>query len=297
MRAVIYYITYPLILGLSYLPFWFLYRISDGLYFVIYYLIGYRKKLVYSNLKKSFPEKSEKEIVSIQKAFFKHFADFLIETLKTFTISERQIRKRFVYKNLDLVSNYTQKGQSVLIVAGHYANWEWVIGGPKQAVLNLFITYTRISNPFFNRLIKKSRERFGAHLIVKQDTYKVLDRNHADKMASVYGLLSDQSPRNPKNRYVTHFLGADLPVYNSAEVIAKKYNDAIIFMDINKVDRGQYKVSFELISDTPNKHPDFTLTDIFFEKLSKQITAKPEYYLWTHNRFKHERKPAKNNVN
>lgn len=294
MRSILYYIAYLFILWLSYLPFWLLYGISDLLYLLIFYVIKYRKKLVYSNLKNSFPNKSHKELVYIQKAFYRHFADFLVETLKTFSISSKQLNKRFDYKNLDLLSDYTQKGRSVLIVAGHYANWEWVIGGAKDAKLNLFITYTRISNAFFNRWIKNNRERFGAHLIVKQDTYSVLADNHAHKLASVYGLLSDQAPRNPKKRYWTDFLGHQVPVFNSAETIAKKYDDVIVFMQIDKVKRGRYEVHFDLISDQVKEHPDYALTDLFFKKLSAQITAKPEFYLWTHNRYKHVKEVPKN---
>lgn len=293
MRAVVFYITYPLILVLSYLPFWLLYRISDGLYYVIFYLVGYRKKLVYNNLKKSFPEKSETEILRIQKAFYRHFADFLVETLKTFSISNKQLHKRFVYQNLELITDYTQRGKTVLIVGGHYANWEWVIGAPDLADLNVLITYTRITNPFFNRWIKRNRERFGVKMILKQETYKAIAENHANKLPSVYGLLSDQSPSVKKAKYWTHFLGHKVPVYTSAESIAKKYDDVVVYMHIDKVKRGHYEVHFDLISDEAGKHEDFTLTDQFFQILNKHILEKPELYLWTHNRFKHVGKEPK----
>ena len=290
MQKVVFYIFYPFIWLLSKAAFPVLYVISDFLYLVIFYLVGYRKKLVLSNLKRAFPNKPEQEILKIRRKFYHHFVDIFMEMIKTFTISEKQMMKHYKFKNLDLLENLAKKGKSVIFIGSHYANWEWFISVNLHLDYSFYASYTRISNKVFERKLKKSRERFGINMVLTKDTIPTIAKNYKENKIGFYGLLSDQSSEPYKTYYWSDFLGVRVPIHTGAEMLAKKYNCTFVIMEIDKVKRGYYEVAFELVTEHPRDFADYKLTDIFLEKLERQIRKKPEYYFWTHNRFKHEGK-------
>lgn len=294
MQQFVFYLVYPIIWLLSIAPFRVLYLLSDFFYLIVYYIVGYRKDLVLSNLRKSFPDKPEKELLKIRRKFYRHFVDLFMEMMKSFTISEKQIKKRYVFKNMALIESLTKKGKSLIVIGSHYANWEWFISANLHTNLSLYASYTHISNKVLEKKMKKSRERFGINMILTKKTIQNIENHHKNNTVGSFGLLSDQSPELGKTFYWSNFLGVRVPIHTGAEMLAKKYDCIFVKMEINKVKRGYYTVDFELITENPREYPDYQLTDIFLEKLEKQIRRKPEYYFWTHNRFKHEGKEPNN---
>jgi len=290
MQRIIFYIFYPFIWLLSKAPFFVLYLISDFIFLILFYLIGYRKKLVLSNLKRVFSDKTEKEILKIRRQFYHHFVDIFMEMIKTFTISEKQIKKHYNFTNISLLDQIGESGKSMVVVGSHYGNWEWVVSMSLHVGFDAYGTYTKINNKLLEDKIKSTRSRFGGHMVLKKDTIKNIANNYKNNKIGIYGLLSDQSPQIGRAFYWADFLGVRVPIHTGAEMLSKRYDCAYVFMEVNKVKRGYYDVSFELISDEPKSIPDFQLTDVFLEKVEKQIRKTPEYYFWTHNRFKHEGK-------
>lgn len=293
MDFIVYILVYPLIWLTSILPFRILYIISDFLYLIVYYVIGYRKKVVLSNLKIALPDKTEKELLVIRKKFYHHFVDIFMEMIKSFTISEKEINRRYKYTNLELLNNLYENGKSVAIVGGHYANWEWVLNLNSFVKYNCVGAYTRVSNKYLNNQILKSRGKFGVQLVPTSKTIPVLIENHKNKVQSLYGLLSDQSPQLKKTFYWGEFFGVKVPIHTGAEMLAKKYDMNIIFINVKKVKRGFYETTFSLITDNAKKYANYELTDIFIDLIEKQIQAEPAYYFWTHKRFKHKDKAPK----
>ncbi len=293
MNFLVYILVYPVIWLISILPFRVLYAISDVVYLMVYYLIGYRKKVVFNNLKLVFPEKSDKEIIEISKKFYHHFVDIFIEMIKSFTISKEELNKRYVYNNIDLLNELYKDGKSLILVFGHYANWEWIIGLMQFIDYKGYAAFTKINNKYFNRKILNSRQRFGVQLKPTSKIVREIDRNYKKNIQAIYGLLSDQSPQLSKTFYWSEFLGVKVPIHTGAEMLAKKYDLNIAFVNIKKVKRGFYESTFSLITNDASKYPDFELTNCYLEKTENQIRTQPEYYFWTHKRFKHKNKAPK----
>lgn len=290
MQKLVYYLIYPVIWLISILPFSILYVLSDILYIILYYIVGYRKKLVLSNLKRSFPNKSKKELRVIRYKFYKHFVDISLEMVKTFSISDKEITKRYKFNNISLLDDIYKKGKSIIIVGSHYGNWEWSVSMSLHTKIIAYGTYTRINNEVLENKTKTNRERFGGKVILQENTIRNMAKNYKKNKARIYGLLSDQSPLLIRSSYWTDFLGVRIPIHIGAEKLAKRYNCAFVYMQVNKVKRGYYTIDFETISENPREVSDYELTDAFLQKTEKQIRNKPEYYLWSHNRFKHEGK-------
>ncbi|NOR29134.1 MAG: lipid A biosynthesis acyltransferase [Lutibacter sp.] len=293
MNLLTYILVYPIIWCISILPFRVLYIISDFFFFIIYHIIGYRKKVVYDNLKLVFPEKTSKELVIISKKSIHHFIDIFIEMIKSFTISKKEIDKRYVYKNIDLVNNLYNDGKSAILTGSHYANWEWILSIPSFVKYKGYAAYTKVNNPYFDNAILKSRGRFGVNLKQTSKIISEIQHNNDNNIQSLYGLLSDQSPLLSKTHYWNEFFGVKVPIHTGTEMLAKKYDLNVIFMDVKKIKRGYYETTFSLITNEASKHPDYELTDIFIDKVEKQVRNQPEYYFWTHKRFKHKNKAPK----
>lgn len=296
INLLVYIFVYPLIWCISMLPFKVLYFISDGIYLLVYYVIGYRKKVVLHNLKLSFPEKSEKELIKIRKKFYHHFVDILMEMIKSFTISEKELKMRYRYTNLEIFNDLQKDGKSLILAASHYANWEWMVALSSYLNYTCYAAYTKIGNRYFNNKVLKSRQQYG--LILKQ-TSKIIaeiDKNHQQNIQSVYGLISDQSPQLSKTHYWNEFMGVKVPIHTGTEMLAKKYDLNIVFIDTKKIKRGYYESTFSLITNDAKKYEDYKLTDLLLEKVEEQIRAEPAYYFWTHKRFKHKDKAPISNT-
>ena len=290
LHFLVYILTYPIILLVSILPFRILYLLSDFIYFIFYYLIGYRKKIVFENLKIAFPKKSDRELKILRKKFFHHFVDLFLEMIKTFTISNKEILKRFKLINKEDFTNFLNKHQNVLLMSSHYANYEWLFSLNLLIDHNGFGAYKKVKNRYFDRFIRKSRGRFNSKLVPTKDFFKTVEKNDAEQIPCIYGLLSDQSPKIDRTYYWTEFFGVKVPVFTSTEMLAKKYNYPVIYMNTEKIKRGYYETTMHVLSENPREIPDYQITDQFVKKLEEQIIKQPEYYFWSHKRFKNKDK-------
>ena len=278
---------YILILPISLLPYPLLYLLSDILFFIIYIIIGYRKKVVFSNLCNSFPDKNNDELKIIMISFYRHFCDIIIETIKGFNISEKQIRKRLVIKNPEFSNYFVKQGKSIIFVGGHYNNWEICAQAFSMYSDHKCIgIYKPLSNSFLNKKLYDSRSKFGLNLVNMRQTKQSFERGSEAK-AIVFG--SDQNPANPKRAHWLKFLNQDTPVLFGVEKYSKEYDWPVIYVSISKVKRGCYDVEYSLITDNPRIEPYGKITEDFTKRLENDIICKPEYWLWTHKRWKHKK--------
>ena len=284
ITRIFYYI---LIVPISLLPYPILYFISDILYLVIYKLIRYRKEVVLTNLKNSFPNKKNEELKIITNKFYHHLCDIIMESLKGFTISEKQLRKRLIIKNPDFSNKFADKAQSIIFVGGHYNNWE--ICAQAFAMYSnhkCMAIYKPLSNTFFNSKIKKSRSKFGLELIsMKQTRYSFIKASNP--RAIVFG--SDQNPANPNRAHWLKFLNQDTGVLFGVEKYSKEFDWPVVFVSISKVKRGYYEVEYSLITDKPTEQPHGKITEDFTRRLEHDIINQPQYWLWSHKRWKHKK--------
>lgn len=290
MKFLTFAIVYPIIWLISRLPMRVLYIFSDFFFFILYYIVGYRKKVVETNLKIAFPEKNLSEIKKISKKFFKHFVDLIFESIKSFTISEKQILKRYKYKNPELINKLYKQGKSIALVGAHQANWEWSFSIPLVLDIQIFGTYTKLANKYFEKAVKDSRSKFGITGFKTSETVKGIHKNYSNKIQGLYILLSDQSPQVHKTHYWANFLGIKVPIHTGAEMLAKKYDLTVVNYVVKKIRRGYFEVEFELITDSPKEFKDYEITDKYLHITEKNIKNQPEFYLWTHKRFKHKDK-------
>lgn len=293
MNLLIYIFVYPLIWLISILPFRILYIFSDFLYYVVYYVVGYRNEAVTENLRLTFPNKSNKELTKVKKDFYHHFVDVFLEMIKSFSISKKEITKRYAYKNIELIDELYKDGKSVILVGSHYANWEWILSIGSLIHYETYAAYKKVRNTYLNNMVLKSRERFGVTLKPTSKIISQIKYNHKNNIQSIYGLLSDQSPQLRKTFYWRKFFGIKVPIHTGAEMLARKYNMNMVFMDVKKIKRGYYETTFSLITNEVSNFSNYELTDIFIDKVEKQVYKKPEYYFWTHKRFKHRNKQEK----
>ncbi|MEJ8802963.1 lysophospholipid acyltransferase family protein [Pontibacter sp. H249] len=292
----LYYPLWLLLKGLSVLPLSVLYLLSDFLYFIVYYVVGYRKKVVVSNLRNAFPEKNDAEIHQITKGFYKQFMDVVVETLKLRSMDAAEMDRRICFQNQELLDNFVQQGKTVITMGSHSANWEWVLSaGAVQFSFPAFGIYKPLNNPFFEAFMLKTRSQLGARLIKMKDTLRDFAANR--NQPRVVAMLSDQTPLKSEITFWTTFLHQDTPFYEGAEKLANRFGCPVLFLDVKRTSRGHYTLTFELISDgspqdinTPGQQ---SITETFAQKLESSIRQNPADYLWTHKRWKHKR-PAAN---
>lgn len=285
-----YYIALPFIYLLSILPFRALYLLSDGFYLLLYHVIGYRKKVVFANLRNSFPGKTDAEIVVIQKSFYRYFCDLFLETFKTLTISPASMLK---HCSMDpaaeaLFNGFAAENKSVVIVMGHKGNWEWAGNTfSLRCKHQLYVIYHPLGNEHFNRLIIKMRTRFGTKLIAMKDTFREMVQNRGHLSATAF--IADQTPA-PDRAYWMNFLNQDTPVFPGTEKIAQKMNYPIVYVSVKKIKRGYYTLSADILKMPPyNATQEGEITEVHTKRLEADIIENPETWLWTHRRWKHKR--------
>ncbi len=291
MNTALYYLVYVFWFLGSLLPLRVLYFFSDINFILVYHLFRYRRKLVRRNLTSSFPEKELSEIVSIERKFYRHFCDLFAETIKLFSMSEKQMRQRMTYENSELVNSYLSQGRSVSLFLGHCGNWEWVSsiplcleGDQKRGQI-----YHALENPAFDKLFLYLRSRFTTECISMEDTFRTVVGWERSGHNSCVGYISDQVPGYPNIHYFTQFLNHDTPVLTGAERIARLIDSVAVYVDIKRTKRGHYTCKFVLISDKLKEVPTFGITEQYFRLLEEQIKADPPYWLWSHNRWKRTR--------
>ena len=287
MNLLLFIIAYPLLLLISILPFRILYILSDVICFFVYRVIGYRKKVVRSNLALALPHLSDEERLIVEKKSYKHLCDMFLEMIKTMTISKKEMDKRFTYKNLDEYKNLEKEGKSIALMLAHYASYEWVVSMNSKVSFKGYGIYKKVNNKYFDSLVRRIRSKFDAELISIDKTAEVIASNYANNIKSTYGFASDQSPQLRGINHWHKFMGIDVPVYVGGELLSKKFDMNMMFLKVSKLKRGFYEAEFELLSNDVKSVPNFELMNTFLEKVEKQILEAPEYYLWTHRRWKH----------
>ncbi|MCF6364603.1 MAG: lysophospholipid acyltransferase family protein [Bacteroidales bacterium] len=272
----------------SLIPFWALYFYSDILYFFFFHVFGYRKKIVYNNLRKSFPDKADKEIHSIAKKFYTNLSDITLESIKGLSMSKKTLLKRYPVLNIELLDEFFNKGQNVIGLAAHYTNWEWgVISFGFQFKHKSVGLYKPLSNKYIDSYVKKSRAAWGMNLVPIKDTFKAFNEKH--EKPAVFFMVSDQSPSNVKKAVWVKFLNQDTACLHGAENYAVKFNVPMVFGNVQRVKRGYYTVELSIFEKNPAQTKPQELTQRYMQKLEKIIKENPENWLWSHKRWKHKR--------
>ncbi len=278
---------------LSHLPLRVMYILSDGLFYPLYYLVRYRRKVVRKNLTESFPEKSLPEIRKIEKKFYSFFIDTIFETCKLATISKKDISRRMKYTNVEVINTILQQGKSISLYVGHYGNWEWSSSIPIHLHLSQEIVtgqiYRRLSNKTVNRLLLSNRERMGATCIEMRETARRINEYIDNHRVCIIGYIADQSPKKTNIQHYVPFLHHQTPVFIGTEKLTKRYGFEAWYLNVKRLKRGYYEAEFIRMHENPQSLPNFELTDIYYRHLEQTILQQPELYLWTHNRFKNAR--------
>jgi Kdo2-lipid IVA lauroyltransferase/acyltransferase len=285
LTAIFYY---GVIIPISHLPFRMLYKVSDGLYLLIYNVIGYRKKVSLQNITNSFPDKTPAEHVQIAKAFYRHLCDLLVESVKVFTISREQVSKRMIVLNPDFMNRFYDQGKNVIMAGGHYNNWElfaMAIDAPlkHQAIA----IYKPLSNLFFDEKMRESRSKYGLEMISTKSVEEEFKRRLAPLRTIIFGF--DQSPKSAQNSYWSTFLTQDTAMLFGVEKYAREHNVPVVYARINKMSRGHYTTEFVEAIEDPLKTGYGEITERMNDLLEKDIRKQPEYWLWSHKRWKHQR--------
>lgn len=279
---------YLVLQPLSRAPLSVLYHISNAFFFVMYRILRFRGKVVYANLRNAFPDLSAQEIEALARKFYRHLADLIMENIRTFSIPAQEARERLQVTNPELLHRFYDEGKSVLIVIGHYNNWEWVAAFLSQHLRHQVVAvYSPLSNAFFDRVLKASRSRFGTELIPKADTVRFFMQRKEPPFAVI--LAADQSPTFSKQVHWTTFLNQDTAVMTGAERFGQRYDFPVVFGHLKKVSRGHYALTFSLLEEHPTATGRGAVTEAHTRMLEKQILEAPEFWLWTHRRWKRKR--------
>ena len=279
-----------ILLVISYLPIKVLYFLFYPFYFFIHYIFRYRKKITIENLTLSFPEKSEKEIKILYKQYHKHLTDIGAEMIKMLSVSKKNISKRYVCENPEVVNHYFHQGKSVILMSGHYNNWEWMVLRLEAMFSHHGIGVGKAnSNKVFEKWINKKRTRFGTEVVFADTVRNTFENYIKQNKPCVYMMMSDQSPNDLKKSYVTTFLHQESCMIYGAEYFAKKYDFPVFYYEVLKVKRGYYKVKLELITEKPTETATGEIIEKYVQLLEKTIQTKPQYWLWSHKRWKNRK--------
>ena len=280
-----YYIVYGFLRLLSFLPMAVLYLLSDLAYIIVFHVIGYRKEVVMNNLLTAFPEKTETERRQIMKMFYRNFCDTFIEMIKMFSWDTDEIKKRFTC-NIEVMNDFVGSEQNVLIVSGHYFNWEMAnLGLGALSKMPFVVVYMPIRNKAFEKIVYDMRRKTGVILVPATDFQNQV-REHTKQQHALI-LVGDQSPGNPAKGYWTNFFNKPAPFPRGPEKGARRGNTVVIYADFYKVKRGYYNCEFELLTSTPSDYKEGELTRLIVDKIENSIRQRPANYLWSHRRWKH----------
>jgi len=272
------------------LPLRVLYVMSDILFPIIYYVVGYRRKVVRQNILQCFPDKSESERLALEKRFYHHFSDILFESVKQSNMSPEELMARSVIKNPEFLDEWVKTGRSAILMVGHYGNWEWF------SSINFRLSsfafggiYRQLRNEVMDKLILKIRSAYGAIVIEKKQTLRELIKLKKSQKQVMIAFISDQSPSRNNLHYWTTFLNQETSILVGAERIAKGVDFDVLYLDIEKTGRGKYAAEFKMITDNPKATAEFEITEKYARLMEKTILRDPAFWLWTHKRWKHPR--------
>ncbi len=286
MQALLFYIIYPFIYLVSVLPFGALYRLSDVLYHLLRFS-GYRKAVVLKNIRNSFPDKSDQEIKVLSKSYYRYLCDLILETLRTWRMSEEESKEHCAFHKPEWLDKFQAEGKSFIIVMGHYGNWEWA--GPSFTLhtgFQLVVIYRPLSNIYFEKMMCRSRTRFGTRITPVNLTLRDMVANRGSVTATAF--IADQTATK-KNAYWTTFLNQDTAVFTGPEKLATKFNYPVVYMNVQRPRRGYYEVIPELLIPDPKNTAENEITEKFMQRLEKEILVDPTIWLWSHRRWKHKK--------
>lgn len=273
---------------ISHIPFRILYTFSGGLYFFIYHILKYRRKIAHKNISESFPEKNAVEILEIEKNFYRFFTDNILEICKMGSMSAQEMEKRMKFTNIEDVNEVLRQGKSVALFLGHYANWEWISSIPLH--LDPIATgaqiYHKLSNPDFDKIMLENRAAHGAVNVEMRKTARYMNEMAVNGQVSIIGFIADQAPRKKDIHYYIPFLNHKTPVLTGTEKIVKHFGYDTWFVKPKMIVKGYYEVEFIHMRDNTKHIPDYELTDLYYNLLEETIKQHPELYLWTHKRFR-----------
>lgn len=288
---IIYYIIYGLFKALALLPFCVLYVLSDFVYFLLYHVVRYRRKVVEDNLAKCFPDKTPEERKRIERGFYRHFADCFVETIKLLHISDREVKRRITFENVELIDRLTKAGKSIVVYFSHCGNWEWAPSVTLHTTtdgVEYCQVYRPLRNKAFDRLMLKVRSRFGSHSFAKATVFRDLLHLKKDGIVSVTGFMSDQKPSHGDPTYVTMFLNRPTAFITGTETLATRMGMAAVYWDMEKISRGHYRIVTRLLDDGSHQAPRGELTQYYALLLETTIRRNPSIWLWTHKRWKNK---------
>ena len=287
MQFLVYILVYPFLWLISKLPFRLLYAFSDFVYIFIYRIFGYRKKTVQYNLNLVFPEKNQDEINDITKKFYHHFCDMMVEAIKSLTITKDEMRQHFTFSNIDLIKDLEAEDRSISLMCAHYGSWEWIFVMQTYVESRGNAVYKRLGNKYFDQMVKGIRAKYNTYLIRNKEIAQELIQLKRKGIRSITGFVSDQSPKLHKAFHWQEFMGIKVPVHTGAEMLSKRLDHSIVFFSVKRLRRGYYECTFKMLSEYPMDVPNYEITDKFLKLVEQQIYQAPEYYLWTHKRWKH----------
>lgn len=296
LENIAFWGLYGMWYGLSLLPLWLHYVFSDVLFVIIAYVLRYRHRVITKNLANAYPDKSAKELKQLRMQFYRHFCDMLVETVKYTSISDRNIMRRITFTGSEQVAEILNGGQSIALLLGHYGNWEWesslVLWVRPMLHINSAMgqIYHPLENEVINRVVLKTRGRMGSDCVAMKETLRWIIGNKHDGRPSILGYISDQVPTWHNIHHWLTFLNQETPVFTGFERIVHSQNQAVVYLDVKKLKRGHYECEFQVITREPSTMREFELTDIYFQRMEQTINRAPQYWLWSHNRWKRTRK-------
>ena len=293
MKKLLYRILYAVVYLLSLLPLRIHYVFADAVFPLLYYIIRYRRKLVRRNLQSSFPEKDETWLKQTERQFYHWLCDYVVETVKLLTISDKELLRHVEFRGVEQLEQVFDKNRDCAGILGHYCNWEWLsttgLAFRHHPQTKVGLIYHPLYNDIFNQLFLDIRSSHGGLCIPKQDILRRLISLKRENCRSLFGYISDQSPKWENMHLWLDFLHHDTPVFTGAERIMQKMNDAVFYVDMERPRRGHYICTFRLIALEAAKEEEFAITRSFFKMLENSIRRQPAFYLWTHNRWKRGR--------
>lgn len=294
-NRLLYALLYAWARAHALLPMRALYVLSDIFYVLIYHLVRYRVRVVRSNLRGAFPQMSPQERLHLERRFYHHFSDYVVENIKLAGISHEELLRRAHLRNPEMVRPLLEAGHKALVlVMGHYGNWEWFTGFPSSfgGLLDVYQIYRPLDSPAFDRLFLHLRTRFGARCVPKKDVVRQLIHVSRSRRPGLFVFIADQTPSRANLHYWTNFLGHDTAMLNGPERLAVKMNLPVIYADVRRESRGHYTVDFQLLTDHPRETPEHWITEEYTRRMERTILRDPAFWLWTHRRWKYTRQPS-----
>lgn len=273
--------------SLSRLPFSMLYVFSDFLYFIIYRLIGYRKVVVQKNLRNAYPDKSPKELKAIERDYYKHLSRIMVEIFKMRTMSEKEMKERVRFKNMDLINQYLDQGKSIILCSPHYGNWEWsVLAMALHVKAHIYTIYKPLSNPLFDKWFYQTRNRYGNTMIPMRNTLRAI--KNSENETSIFCFANDQAPPKDESHHWVDFLNQPTSFHLGVEKIAQRTKRPVFYAEMKSIGKGYYEIEFMPISLRPEHTETLEITKNYADKLAQTLNEAPPYWLWSHKRWKHQ---------